>query len=172
MHEVCCEFRTVPCPRTNCQENVLFKDLDLHIQQNHKIKEKKSSIISPYLKKKSLCAWNGDWTLYYHQRIGLQFYPQFVKRNGVWYFWLKIKESPIEAAKWKFQVKLKSVKNQMSVEFSGLVHPVDKTVEEILKTGQYLLLDRQLVKKMKEKLQTEVKGCSSFIFIPFELSRI
>ena len=95
-----------------------------------------------------------------------------MKRNGVWYFWLKIKESPVEAAKWKFQVKLKSVKNQMSVEFSGLVHPVDKTVEEILKTGQYLLLDRQLVKKMKEKLQTEVKGCSSFIFIPFELSRI
>jgi len=180
-HEVGCEFRTVPCPSTNCQMKVLFKDIDFHIQQNHKSKnkeiKKKSPRMSLYLKKREKTkggfrAWKLDWTLYYRTQDGLQFYPQFVKRKGIWYFWVKLKESSLEAEKWKFHVQLMSVRNKMSVEFSGLVHPVDATVEEILKTGQYLLLNRQWVEQMKEMLPTEVDGYSSFIVIPFEIIKI
>ena len=95
-----------------------------------------------------------------------------MKRKGIWYFWVKLKESSLEAEKWKFHVQLLSVRNKMSVEFSGLVHPIDATVEEILKTGQYLLLNRQWVEQMKGMLPTEVDGYSSFIVIPFEIIKI
>ena len=174
-HEVGCIFRTVPCPRTDCQKRVLFKDIDFHIEEKHQLKVKKNSRITQYLEENSFHLMDGDWPrngIYYHEQDGEQFYPQIVKRNGIWYFWVKIKGSPLVAAKWKFQVKLESVINQISVEFSGLVHSVDKSVIEILETGQYLPVNRQWVQQLREMLPSEVNGYSSSIVIPFKISNV
>jgi len=171
VHEVSCIFRAVPCPQTACQQKVLFKNIDSHVEKNHKEKEVRS-VYRPYLEEKILDALNWNWGLDVFLQNGVKFYPQFVKRFGFWYFWIRIKESSTEAAKWKFLVKL-SVENQFSVEFAGSVHPVDLTVDEILETGQYLLLDRQMVDKLKGTLLSKVTaGYSSILYIPFKVFKI
>ena len=35
-HELKCIFRAVPCPDTTCQKQVMFKNIDLHLNENHK----------------------------------------------------------------------------------------------------------------------------------------
>ena len=55
-----------------------------------------------------------------------------------------------------------------------LVHPIDVASEEILRSGQYLLVDRNCVNKLKENIPSDrkKKGFSSLIRVLFIITRI
>jgi len=172
-HEVKCSFRTVPCPAVECGLNISFQNIDSHIQDNHKYKITcKLPKIEPFLKEESLNAVDMDWVFFTWSQNELQFYPQFVKREGLWYFWMKIKEDPIAAANWEVSAKVENVENQISLEFKGLVHPVDRSVEEILESGHYLQLNRKSVIKFKISSEVAIeKGYSDIIRVSFKIIR-
>ena len=61
---------------------------------------------------------------------------------------MSIKDNPEAASAWVFTAKAKSDENKFEAHVSGLVHPVDMTVDEIIETGQYLLMNRKCVEKL------------------------
>jgi len=175
-HELNCGFRMVPCPVASCQKNFLFKNIDMHIREEHK----ESVILNrpelvAYLKEVSLNGRDDNWVLFSYQKTHVQFYFVFVKRNDHWYSWVSINGGPEDASAWVFTVKAKNNEKKMAVEFSGgYVHPIDSSVEEVIKTGQYLLLNRSNV----EQLLTETKdaarkqeGNTSLISIMFTINQ-
>jgi len=174
-HEVQCRFRTVPCPDIGCGLEISFQNIDLHIKDNHKNARTyvcKLSKIEPFLSEKILNAVDQNWVLFMWRQNDIQFYPVFVKREGLWYFWMKIKEDPIAAANWEVIAKVENPANQISVEFKGLVHPVDRGVDEILESGHYLLLNRKSVNMLKKSSEEAVeKGYSDIIQVEFEIKR-
>merc|ERR1712096_471132 len=133
------------------------QNIDSHIQDNHKYNITcKLPKIEPFLKEESLNAVDMDWVFFTWSQNELQFYPQFVKREGLWYFWMKIKEDPIAAANWEVSAKVENVENQISLEFKGLVHPVDRK------------------SVIKFKISSEVaieKGYSDIIRVSFKIIR-
>ena len=99
--------------------------------------------------------------------------PIFVKRNDHWYFWVIIKDDPEAARTWVFSAKAENDEERMSMEFSGFVHPIDLKVEEVIKTGQYLLLNRNSVEKLQVPSQEAVqRGYDSVINITFKITKI
>jgi len=147
-HERKCIFRKVTCPVTACQNKVVFKNIDLHIELRHKTVTRTEPNIEPTMSEEILDELARDWLLFTYLENGVQFYPVFVKRNGLCYFWVSIKDDSEAASKWVFTGKTKSVENKFEVQVTGLVHPVDMTVDEIIETGQYLLMDRKCVEKL------------------------
>jgi hypothetical protein len=171
-HEVRCVFRFVPCP--DCQKNIAFKDIDDHIRVKHKDAVEshgEESYIEPIMKVERINV-DRDWVLFSHKHSGAQFYPQFVKRKGLWYFWVLMQEDPVAAANWAFHAKSTNEENQIAVEFSGMVHPLDMTMSEILESGQYLLLNKQRVDKLRVPISQEAAtrtGNTSMITVSFRI---
>ena len=91
-HEAECVFRLVPCPKLSCKKMILFKNIVSHIKRNHKnrIQHLHESAIRPHLKDKILKAKNWKWVLFTYKEKEVQFYPQFVKRNDLWFFWIMV----------------------------------------------------------------------------------
>jgi len=148
VHEIQCSFRIVPCPRTSCQIEITFKDIELHIVENHEhTNTYNDPILETLINEEGLNSDNKNWGLIVLNENGVQFYPQFVKRNGLWYFWVKIKGDPVVAANWQFVAKIENVEKGIFMDVKGPVQPVDFSVEKILETGEYLLLNRQCVEK-------------------------
>ena len=149
-HEQKCIFRKVPCPVTSCQNKVVFKNIDLHIMLRHKTITRTQPNVKPSMNEESLNELdrNQNWLLFTYLDNGVQFYPVLVKRNGLFYFWVSIKDNPEAASAWVFTAKTKSGDNKFEVRARGLVHPVDMTVDEIIETGQYLLMNRKCVEKL------------------------
>lgn len=173
-HELNCIFRTVPCPVASCQKDFLFRNIDSHIRDNHKesITLTKPEM-EPCIREANLKKRDNNWVLFPYQESGLQFYLVFVKRDHLWYSWVTIKGGPEVASEWVFTVKAKNDEKKMAVEFSGgFVHPIDYRVEEIIESGQYLLLNRSSVEKLQAVSQNAIKnGFSSFIAIVFEITK-
>eukprot|EP00092_Neocalanus_flemingeri_P038390 GFUD01041796.1.p1 GENE.GFUD01041796.1~~GFUD01041796.1.p1 ORF type:complete len:258 (+),score=54.16 GFUD01041796.1:73-846(+) len=160
-HEVECEFRTVPCPHTTCEKEIVFKQVEDHIKRVHQdvcrvLQRPKKRIMNSLLH-------NCDWKLYVWEQCKVQFYPQIVKRNGDWYFWVKIKEGPIVASQWKFSVKMENKDTGYRMEFSGSVHPVDLKVDQQMETGDCLRMSSKNVEKLQD-----VKECFKIEFKVFK----
>jgi len=149
-HERKCICRKVTCPVTSCQNKVVFGNIDLHIQLRHahKTVTRTQPNIKLSMDKEILGKVDKNWLLFTYIENGVEFYPVFVKRNGLCYFWVSIKDDSEAASKWVFTGKTKSVENKFEVQVTGLVHPVDMTVDEIIETGQYLLMDRKCVENL------------------------
>ena len=149
-HELNCIFRTVPCPLAICQKEIAFRNIDIHIRDKHNnaANTLTKPQITPFLKKSILDNRHDNWVLFTFQENEVHFYPIFVKRNDHWYFWVIIKDNPEAASAWVFTAKTKSEDNKFEVRARGLVHPVDMTVNEIIETGQYLLMNRKCVEKL------------------------
>jgi len=126
-HETSCIFREVPCPELSCHTTVLFKTLDLHIRENHKD------------------------SVDIFREAGFEFYPTFMKQDGFWYFWIKMKADKLAAASWSYHAKSENVELGLLVEFTGSVQPVDLGVKEIIESGQYMLFNKHTVMKLKVK---------------------
>jgi len=175
-HELKCIFRTVPCPAASCQKEILLKNIDVHID-NH-IREKNAVIltephIAPFLKKSVLNTQHHNWVLFTYHKSGVQFYPIFVKRKHHWYFWVSVKDEAQAARSWVFSAKAQKDDERMSVEFSGFVHPIDLKVDEVIKTGQYLLLNRGSVEKLQVPTQEAVQeGFSTVVDITFKIVKV
>jgi len=172
-HELKCIFRTVPCPSTSCQKQVMFKNIDLHLKEHLKdiIIRTQPSVI-PFLNEAILSKDQFNWVLHTYKKDELQFFPTIVKRNSLWYFWVTVKGDPEVASTWVFFAEAKNYEKKMSVEFSGYVHPIDSRVEEIIGTGQYMILDRGGVEKLQVVSEKAVKkGYSGGITISFVITK-
>jgi len=172
--ELRCIFRTVPCPVASCQKDFLFKNIDLHISEKHKeaVTVNRPEIVL-YLKEERFNNCDDNWVLFTHQESGLQFYLVFVKRDYLWYTWVTIKGAPAVASEWVFTAKAKNDEKKMAVEFSGgFVHSIDMRVEEIIESGQYLLLNRRIVEKLKTESQEAIQeGFDTMITIVYKINQ-
>jgi len=171
-HEMRCIFRTVPCPVTKCQKEILFKNIALHLRDKHtNVIPTNQPKIEPLLSKASLEAHRNNWILFTYYENQVQYYPIFVKRNDHWYFWVSIKDGHVAASTWMFTAKAENEDNRMSMEYSGLVHPIDLKVEEVIKTGQYLLLNRRSVEKLQVVEEAGQGQFKSLINITFKITK-
>ena len=74
----------------------------------------------------------------------VSFYGQMVVRGGAWFAWVTVTGGAREAARWTSDVSVQGFAAK-NLE----VHPIDRTVEEILESGKYLALTRQQVRNIK-----------------------
>ena len=151
-HEAKCKFRLVPCPKTSCQKKIKFSEILLHMQKAH---EDRYKIIhdtdDPKLRSFSIFKERKDctdWSLNMMLKNDDIFYPQFVERDGLFYFWVQIKGAPEIASKWRFSAKTENKDSGIRMEFSGTVHPVDVTVEEVIETEECLSIKRKNMEKL------------------------
>ena len=115
-HKLECVFRTVPCPDTACQKEILYNNMDLHVKESHQLSHS-ANICTLLLKDTILNYYNS--VLFMYQENGVQFHPVFVKRNYHWYFWVSIKGGPEVASTWVFTAKVKNDERKIFQEFSG-----------------------------------------------------
>jgi len=173
-HELNCIFRIVPCPVATCQKDFLFKNIDLHIREKHK---DTITLTSPsfdyYLKDACLNSIDENWVLFTFLENKVQFYCVFVKRSSLWYSWVSIKGGPAAAPAWVFTAKAKNDEKKMAVEFSGgFVHPIDSSINEIIESGQYLLLNRSTVEKLQAASPNALQqGYTSSINITYTIEK-
>ena len=133
VHEIKCDFRKVPCPCLRCEKEIQFKTIDLHIRESHKNSNSlQERIFKPLMNETILTEPNQKWVLFTYHEAGFVFYPSFVKQDGLWYFWMKMKTDQHVAAKWRFHAKAENEENELSVEFTGHVQPIDLGLGEIL----------------------------------------
>ena len=164
---------SVPCPQTLCPLLISFNSLDEHLKEHTRSLTCSQPIAVTDLNEEILDCKNNYWVLFSYKQNGVQFYPQFVNRNDLLYFWVKAKGDPVEAARWQFHAKSSNGESNLAVEVTGLVHPIDMTVEESCETGQYLLMTRQAVEKLKVDVPEELASdlCSSSIEVSFTITR-
>eukprot|EP00092_Neocalanus_flemingeri_P064326 GFUD01078041.1.p1 GENE.GFUD01078041.1~~GFUD01078041.1.p1 ORF type:complete len:183 (-),score=36.19 GFUD01078041.1:142-666(-) len=152
-HEDECEFRTVPCPDTACKKKILLKKLEAHIKTVHPPTKFESEIYEARLVTK--LKPNINYYLQVLESDKVQFYPQCVKRNGVMYFWVKIKGGPSLASQYKFSAKAENETTGYSMEFTGPVHPVDLEMDQVMKTDDFL--------RMSDKNVVKLENAGSFV---------
>jgi len=173
-HEIKCEFREVPCPDTMCRRRILFRNIEKCIKENHtNMKKLSRSIFYPALSKECSRYDSKDWILFsWSDYNGIQFYPQFLKRDGFWYFWVKIKDDPEAAAKFGFSATIENPVTGLKLECSSArVSPVDSSVDEIIKSGDCLVMNSGNI----ENVKMEVKGSlrySGKVKISFSVGQI
>ena len=93
---------------------------------------------------------------------GNVFYPQLLKQGVFWYYWIKTKAGAATAARFDVKAEAQNLENNLKMTFTGPVHPIDMSVEEIMKSGHYLLMNRQNVEQLKiECNQEENNRCYS-----------
>ena len=150
-HLVECFFRTVPCPETDCRDRVRLSELDRHIAT------------SPHHLSSGTGNWHfiieedmgglrrADWPRRTQMVDGVTFYNQLVVRDGGWFAFVKVMGGAREAARWSCGVSVKGIATMACT--TGLqVHSVDRTLEEILESGQYLALTKQQIKSIAKPL--------------------
>ena len=84
-----------------------------------------------------------------YQEAGFVFYPTLVIKDGLWYFWIKMKTDQVAAASWRYHAECESVEQEFSVKFTGSVQPVDLGLEEIIESGRYMALNKHTVMKLR-----------------------
>ena len=80
---------------------------------------------------------------------GYIFYPQLMKRGGLWYCWIKTKSDPTIAATYEVKAEVHNKETEFKMMYMGPVHPIDMPVQEVLKTGHYFLMNRQNIERLK-----------------------
>merc|ERR1719318_1814922 len=132
-HELKCIFRPVPCPVTSCQLKILFKDIFAHVQSRHYLRRANPLAAQPdishHISQHCLDAVDLKCDLFFWEQAESKFYLVFVKKNSLWYSWVTIEGDREAASSWIFSAKVKNAENKMALKFTGVVHPIDLTVE-------------------------------------------
>jgi hypothetical protein len=150
-HEAECEFRIVPCSATKCEMIISFRQIGEHVKTHTDLKTCKNRSVKLQIRKKENSdSDSADFPLlsWEHRHSGIQFYPQIVKRDGVWYFWVKIKGGLCAASQWKFTAKTENKDTGHRMEFSGPVSPVDLSVAEVIETSDCLMMNQKCMEKL------------------------
>ena len=89
-------------------------------------------------------------------------------------YWIKAKAVPNLTANFKVSAEAKNPDTGFMMMFTGKVHPIDMPVEEIMKTGHYLMMNRQHVDQLKfESGQAgKDKGFSIQIKLDFTIENV
>jgi len=163
-----CLYRKVPCPDTYCQKRIRLNKLDRHLvtshwtpcqarflvsklkrrldtSHNHRVERHFRQASSLYQTGKfSVSEKRKDWKLKMpREKKGVYFYEQMVVREGTWYAWVQVEGGAREAARWTCSVSVKGISAT-----DQQVHPIDRTVEEVLNSGQFLALAMQQVRHL------------------------
>ena len=134
-----CPYREVPCPDTACQARVRLHQLKDHLDTRHTAFTRRDFF--------RLAKFDGernvDWFLAPREKNGVIFYLQLVVREGTFFAWVTVVDGGKEAARWTCDVSAgnTATRNQQ-------VHPIDRTVEEVLDSGEYLSLTGQQARRL------------------------
>merc|ERR1719186_2106735 len=155
-HEKKCEFRKVPCPFIDCSKWVIVRYLG-NCSASHSPNTIKDEFISSFRTFGVIEEIVGSPDLSWVPRIcidpaGGQFLIQLSKRSGLWDCWVTAKTDPEAAAKLRCSIKIEKAATGMKIEFSGVVvHPIDASVEEILASGDFVVMHQENIEKLKVK---------------------
>jgi len=154
-HKPECPHREVPCIKTDCSVKVRLPELENHIARGHMV-----APITEHGRSLFTISWdnNRDWAISQLKKGGMVFYKQLMVRGGLWFAWTKVKGGAKEAAKWSCDVSVGDI-----VSRNQQVHPVDRTVEEVLETGNYLALTMQQVRKIARGGERSVELCVNHV---------
>jgi len=134
-----CLYRKVPCPDTYCQKRIRLNKLDRHLVTSHNHRDPQVLDHRFWKLMETM-----DWKLKMPQeKKGVYFYEQMVVREGTWYAWVQVEGGAREAARWTCGVSVKGISAT-----DQQVHPIDRTVEEVLNSGQFLALIKQQAKHL------------------------
>jgi len=141
-HLLGCLNREVPCPLTNCQTRVRLSELARHLDTSpdHGVEQGLQGVAIP------IEDCNADWVPTLKQIDGKTFYLQMVVRDGTWFTWVMVAGGARDAAKWSCEVTAGEGDMAATQVWSAKnlqVHPIDRTVEQILESGQYLSFTKQ-----------------------------
>ena len=68
----------------------------------------------------------------------------------MWYFWVKIKADPEAAADYEFCAKIENTETGLKIDCNSVsVSPVDSSVDEIIKSGNCLVMNNGNIEKMR-----------------------
>jgi len=146
-----CLFREVPCPVTDCQVRVRLSELAGHIatSPDHVVEEGGSYWLE--LLDRSFEARNADCQSMEQLVFGKTFYEQVVVREGTYYAWVKVVGGAREAARCTCDVTAGGIDDITAMTVKNRqVHPIDRTVEEVLESGQYLSFTMQQARSIDE----------------------
>ena len=149
-HEAICNFRKVPCNDTSCDEMIVVSKVDKHINEEHQNSFKmnnthfelffENNVLEDEYLDHALMVWTNE--------KGKTFYPQIYKKSDLWYFWIKALMNPKAAGSFEITAEVKNKITGFKMMYNGPVISIDLTVEEVLKTGHYLLMNRYIVEKL------------------------
>lgn len=149
-HDPECPHREVPCPFTGCLVKIRLSELENHFATTGVMAVTTDSCSSEFI----IPTWpnhNQNYNISAMMKSGIVFYKQLMVRDGLWFAWAKVKGGAREAAKWSCDVTVEDIvsKNQQ-------VHPMDSTAEEVLETGDYLVLNMQQARKFAWESEGEI----------------
>ena len=175
-HENICQFREVPCPNSSCEQMIIFRSIDSHITESHpSISKLTSPELRPLLKQNyKEREWN-DWILYeWKNELGNVFYPQIVKISGLWYFWIKVKADSTAAKQYEVTFEANNQDSGFKMMSVGHVHPIDMSVDEVMKTGDYLIMNQYNIDLLKYDCSQESqnRGCIGKLKLKFTVINI
>ena len=91
------------------------------------------------------------------------FYQQLVVREGTFFAWVTVVGGGKEAARWTCDMSVGNIaaRNQQ-------VHPIDRTVEEVLDSGEYLSLAGQQARRLA--IPHEIGGGGIYICVDYAIT--
>jgi len=134
-HEIDCLFRPVPCPYSACQKKVPLTRLEHHVTEDHLAKtpllrdgHKPKAVnihCKPHLDEES-----SHWKLSVAVFDEILFFPSLLKKDGVYYAWMKVAGGPQVARKYEVRLALDGANS--GVHFTGKVFPIDVPNDEVV----------------------------------------
>ena len=135
-HDESCIYQTVPCPLLNCDEAVMFKDVNDHLTQVHS----KASILSPLKLLKNECFRHGDSKLNLSNTRCLnaynqQFFIQTYSNGNSLHLRILMLGDKIDVIPFKVLMKFfLDDKNEYTVE--DYVYPINRGAKSLLFNGE------------------------------------
>ena len=162
--------RRVPCVAEWCSE-FSYRDIPLnemieHVNAQHGGMKKEvdsSGLIDIRWNDKYLDTQNNYWSpiVYHSDFSGHTFIPRIRKEGGIFYLYTKILADSDAASKFKVDMEVMNIRNNISLKFPGAkVYPVDRSVEDVKQDeAGFLSFDDHLAKRLFSIRDTDKTWC-------------
>jgi len=146
----------ITCPVTDCGQVTSSRhSLESHLQQSHEddlveVIRKHILEIPVSATKSSKRNFHGRLLVFKDEESGFNFYPQLLKKDKVWHFWIKADtDSTRSAAKLKCDIKLKNDETgeQLQVNHKRLYCLVD-SVDDIISDDEHISMSSDQFNKL------------------------
>ena len=161
IHEKKCERRSVPCVSEDCSEELPLNGLFQHVNEEHVGKRftvDSNGLINHWWWMSAGNAKELDitWVVPYYNFDGYTFIHRIVKRERIYYVYLRIVADEDSAKKFKVDIEVESKDGQICVKYLGAkVYPIDIPWWDAIEEGEGVL---EFGQKMAEKLFHYVEG--------------
>ena len=167
-HQQGCIFRQVFCPRYDCNEKVMFKNVIDHLKQVHKskkygvaIENKYTCMLGTSVLIENEAAWNEAFLFQQGIKIGsdVDFFLVGKIIHKIAHFWLYVMASPLEAKRYAYTLSVTGKDGNKFIAFNDYAKPLDEGQDEIIENQLVFMIGTEAIKKIRnenQKLAVEV----------------